>query len=150
MKKNNVINHGVKLLAVFLLILTQSTVVLAKNKDCWVDLFDDTQYQGNQIHISGPAKLKNLMKVKGENWDKRIESTIVGPKATLTVFENKGFKLTLAEMANHPVLMKSLGISKQDILEESELIFGANSKVHGFGEFHFYHKIRSLKVDCVK
>ena len=142
------INYIFKLWVVFLLMAAQSTHVLAKNKDCWVDLFDDTQYQGNQIRVKGPVLLKTLAKVNGENWDKRIESTIVGPKAALTVFENKGFKLTLTEMANHPVLMKSLGISKQDILEESELIFGPNSKIHGFGEFHFYHKIRSLKIDC--
>ncbi len=148
MKRINVINHGFKLLLMFLFILAQSTHVLAKNKDCWVDLFDDTQYEGKQTRIKGPAKLKNLKKVNGESWDKRIESTIVGPKATLTVFENKNFKLTMAEMANHPVLMKSLGITKQDILEESELIFGPNKKVHGFGAFHFYHKIRSLRVDC--
>ena len=148
MKTISIINHGSKLLVVFLLILAQPTNVLAKNKDCWVDLFDDTQYQGKQIRVVGPAKLKNLLKVNGENWDKRIESAIVGPTATLTVFENKNFKLTLAEMANHPVLMKSLGITKQDILEESELIFRSNSKIHGFGEFHFYHKIRSLKIDC--
>ncbi len=129
-------------------LILQSTNAIAKNKDCWVDLFDDTQYQGSQTRVTGPAKLKNLNKLNGESWDKRIESTIVGPKATLTVFENKKFKLTMAEMAKHPVLMKSLGISEQDILEESELIFGPNSKVHGFGEFHFYHKIRSLIVEC--
>lgn len=148
MKRINKINHGFKLLVVFLFIFTQSSNVSARNKDCWVDLFDDTQYEGKQTRVKGPAKLKNLNKVNGESWDKRIESTIVGPKATLTVFENKNFKLTMAEMADHPVLMKSLGITKQDILEESELIFGPNKKVHGFGEFHFYHKIRSLKVDC--
>ena len=141
-------NHSIKLLVVILLVFAQSTNVLAKNKDCWVDLYDDTQYQGNHTRVKGPAQLKVLNKVNGENWDKRIESTVVGPKATLIVFENKRFKLTLTEMADHPVLMKSLGITKQDILEESELIFGPNSKIHGFGEFHFYHKIRSLKVEC--
>ncbi len=141
---------GFKAVIVMLLVLTQSTNIYAKNKDCWVDLYDDTEYEGKHIRVDGPAQFKNLHKLKAENWDKKIESIIVGPKATLTVFEHKNFKLTLAEMANHPVLMKSLGITKQDILEASELIFGANTKVHGFGEFHFYHKIRSLKVDCVK
>jgi len=144
----NKINQCFKLLVVFLLVLFQSNNVLAKNKDCWVDLFDKTEYQGNKIRVTGPAKLKDLKSVNDENWDKRIESTIVGPKAVLTVFENKRFKLTLTEMANHPVLMKSLGISKQDILEDSELIFGPNSKIHGLGEFHFNHKVRSLIVEC--
>ncbi|MEO1880321.1 MAG: hypothetical protein ABGX37_01285, partial [Methylococcales bacterium] len=69
--------------------------------------------------------------------------------AILTVFENKNFKLTLTEMVNHPVLMKSLGITRQDIMEDSEIIFHANAKVFSFGDYHFYHKIRSLKVECV-
>ena len=144
----NKIIHGFKLVGFFLLVLVQSTNILAKNKDCWVDLFDKTEYQGSQVRVTGPAKIKDLKNFNDEDWDKRIESTIVGPKAVLTVFENKRFKLTLTEMANHPVLMKSLGITKQDILEDSELIFGPNSKIHGLGEFHFNHKIRSLIVEC--
>ena len=134
---------------VILVLFGLSTSVYARSDDCWVDLYDDTQFKGKQIRLKGPIKLTNLLKVQGENWDKKIESIVVGPKATLTVFENKNFKLTLSEMANHPVLMKSLGITTQDILEESELIFHPDSKVHGFGEFEFYHKIRSLKLVCV-
>ena len=141
--------YGSKVMLVILVLFAQSTSVYARNDDCWVDLYDDTQFKGKQIRLKGPIKLTNLLKVQGANWDKKIESIVVGPKATLTVFENKNFKLTLSEMANHPVLMKSLGITTQDILEDSELIFHPDSKVHGFGEFEFYHKIRSLKLSCV-
>ncbi len=148
MKLSKITRQTFKQAITLVLFLGLSTGVYAQNKDCWVDIFDDTQYKGKQFRVKGPTQLKTLFKVDGENWDKRIESVVVGPKATLTVFENKHFKLTLAEMANHPVLMKSLGITKQDILEESELIFRPNKKVHGFGEFHFYHKIRSLKIRC--
>lgn len=150
MKSNKSTVHPFKLSIILLIFFGLSSGSYAKNKDCWIDIFDDTQYNGKQHRIKGPAKLKNLFKINGEDWDKKIESVIVGPKATLTVFENKNFKLTLAAMAEHPVLMKSLGITKQDILEESELIFGPNIKVHGFGEFHFYHKIRSLKIECTR
>ena len=148
MKSKKNIRHAYKNIIALLLLFGLSTGVYAKNNDCWVDIFDDTQYKGGQLRIKGPIKLKTLLMVDGENWDKKIESVVVGHKATLTVFENKHFKLTMSEMANHPVLMKSLGITKQDILEESELIFGPNIKVHGFGEFHFYHKIRSLTISC--
>jgi len=150
MKQIKLALYGLKPIIVIVVLLGLSTSVYARNDDCWVDLYDDTQFQGKHVRLKGPIKLTNLIKVKGANWDKKIESIVVGPKATLTVFENKNFKLTLSEMANHPVLMKSLGITTQDILEDSELIFHANSKVHGFGEFDFYHKIRSLKLICVK
>ncbi len=142
--------YGFKAIIMTVVLLSQSTSVYARNNNCWVEIYDDTQFKGKHIRLKGPVKLKNLLKVQGTNWDKKIESIVVGSKATLTVFENQNFKLTLSEMADHPVLMKSLGITTQDILEESELIFHPDSKVHGFGEFDFYHKIRSLTVDCVK
>lgn len=150
MKNNTKANYGFKAILISLVLLGQSTSVYAKNDDCWVELYDDTQFAGKSVRLQGPIKLTNLLKVQGENWDKKIESLIVGPKATLTVFENKNFKLTLSEMAKHPVLMKSMGITRQDILEDSELIFHPDSKIHGFGEFDFYHKVRSLKIACVK
>lgn len=141
---------GFKAMIVVLVLFGLSTSVYARNNDCWVDLYDDTQFKGEKIRLKGPVQLPSLTKVQWKNWDKKIESIVVGPKATLTVFENMNYKLTLAEIANHPVLMKSMGITMQDVLEDSELIFHANSKVHGFGEFDFYHKIRSLKIECVK
>lgn len=122
----------------------------AVDKGCWVDLYDQPSYKGKHARITGPEKLKNLDNVAGSNWDKKIESLKVGPKALVTVYENRNFKLTLKEIANHPVLMESLGITAQDVLEDSELIFRSGVNVHNFGEFRFNHKIRSLKLECVK
>ena len=135
---------------VLLILFCISSAVSAKSNECWVEFFSAPHYDGDKFKLSGATKLKNLDSIHGKNWDKKIESLIVGPNTKLTLFENKNFKLTLKEMANHPVLMKSLGITKQDILEDSELIFTSNTKVHSFGEFNFYHKIRSLKIDCEK
>ncbi len=150
MKQIKLALYGLKSIIVIFVVFGLNASIYARNDDCWVDLYDDTQFKGRHVRLKGPIKLTNLLKVQGNNWDKKIESIVVGPKATLTVFENKNFKLTLSEIANHPVLMKSLGITTQDILEDSELIFDADSKVHGFGGFDFYHKIRSLKLNCLK
>lgn len=150
MKQFKFVHYAIKAFAVMFILFSQNTSVYAKNDGCWAYLYDDTQFKGKSIRLKGPIQLANLLHVQGANWDKKIESLVVGPKATLIVFENKNYKLTLAEMANHPVLMKSLGITTKDILEDSELIFHPNSKIHGFGEFDFYHKIRSLKLSCVK
>ncbi len=137
-----------KTILILMLLFGYGSIVHAKSDGCWADFFEDSQFKGQHFKLNGPAQKRDLVKVNGENWDKRIESVLIGPKATVTVFENKNFKLTLKEMANHPVLMKSLGITKQDILEDSEIILHPNSKVHSFGEYNFYHKIRSLKVEC--
>jgi beta/gamma crystallin len=150
MKQVNLKIHGFNAILVLFLLFGNSSTIFAKNKDCWADFFDKGQYKGEHFRLQGPSKLKNLLDINGGNWDLRIHSLIVGPKANVTVFENKNFKLTLTEMAKYPVLMKSLGISKQDILEESELIFYTNSKIHDLGDFNFHHKIRSIKIECVK
>jgi len=149
MNQNKYQLQGFKSLFILLMLFSCSTSVIAKSTECWADFFEQPHYKGDTFRLSGSTKLKNLVSIKGKNWDKQIESIIVGPKTRLTLFENKNFKLTLKEMANHPVLMKSLGITKQDILEDSELIFNSNTKIHSFGEFNFYHKIRSVKLDCV-
>ncbi|WP_305909012.1 beta/gamma crystallin domain-containing protein [Methylomarinum sp. Ch1-1] len=124
--------------------------VYAKDKDCWVDFYESPQYEGEHFRLQGPSELKNLDHVNGKSWDRRISSLIVGPNARVTLFENIDFKLTLREMANYPVLMKSLGVTKQDVLEESELIFDANSKIHTLADFNFHDRVRSLKVKCNK
>lgn len=139
-----------KTLILLMLLIGFNSIAYAKDKGCWVDFYQEAPYNGKHMKINGATKLKNLLNIRGMNWDKKIESIIVGPNAILTVFENKNFKLTFTEMINHPVLMESLGITKRDVLEESEIIFQANSKIPSFGEYHFYHKIRSFKIECVK
>lgn len=140
------INWKLIMIPVFLMLF--NTEVFARQEGCWADFYDDAQYQGNHFRLKGPTKKKELTDINGEDWDKRIESMVVGSNAVLTVFENKNFKLTLKEISKHPVLMKSLGITQQDVLEDSELIFQPNSKIHSLSEFSFYHKIRSIKLHC--
>jgi len=135
-------------LLILMMLFGYSSTVSAKIEGCWAEFYEDAQFKGESFRLQGPSFKRNLVKEQGKNWDKRIESILIGPKATVTVFENKNFKLTLKEMAKHPVLMKSLGITKQDILEDSEIILHPDSKIHSFGEYNFYHKIRSLKVEC--
>ena len=53
-------------------------------------------------------------------------------------------------MAKYPDLMRALGYTEQDVKEDSELIFGANANIHDLSDFNFHHKIRSLKIDCIK
>lgn len=45
--------------------------------------------------------------------------------------------------------MRALGVTEQDIKEDSELIFMGNAKIHDLGDFGYHKKIRSLKVECV-
>lgn len=136
----------------FLLMLTFgcTTAVSAKDKDCWADFFEESQYAGKDLRLEGPAQLENLTKVNGDNWERRIHSIKVGPKAKVTVYQNPRFELTLTEMAKKPEFLSAWGITEQDIKEDSELIFTANENIHDLGDFNFHKKVRSLKVDCVE
>ncbi|WP_051906703.1 beta/gamma crystallin domain-containing protein [Methylomarinum vadi] len=124
--------------------------VQAKENNCWARFYEDANYHGKQLLIQGPDQLANLQSVNGENWDLKIDSLKVGSQARVTVYENPNFKLTLTEMANYPQLMRSLGITEQDIKEDSELIFNADANIHNLADFNFHDKVRSLKVECIK
>lgn len=132
-----------------MLVLLQGSVAYAVVEGCWADFYEVSQYTGKHFLVQGPVQLANLTDINGENWDSRIDSLKVGPKAKVVVYENPDFKLSTAEMAEHPDLMNSMGVTIKDIKEDSELIFIANAMIHDLSDFQFHHKIRSLKVDCM-
>ena len=151
MNRVQILFRGPKLAMILMVILFgHSTTAFAKQKGCWAEFYEYAQMIGDHFRIDGPTALKNLKKVNGENWESRIDSIVVGPNAKVTVFENIDFKLTLTEMAQYPVLMRSLGITEEDIKQDSELIFNAKEMVHHLGQYNFHKKTKSLKVDCIK
>ena len=131
-------------------LLVGVSTAYAGDENCWAEFFQNSGYAGPHFRLTGPVELDNLQNVNGENWASRIDSLKVGPKARLVVFENINFKLTLKEIAKYPDLIRSLGSTEQDVKEDSELIFGANATIHDLSDFNFHHKIRSLKIDCIK
>lgn len=137
-----------KAMVAILVLLNAIPTAYSKDKACWAEFFQDSQYSGKQFHLDGPVQLENLNNVHGENWESHIGSLKVGPKARVSVFENTNFKLTLKEMEKYPDLLRSLGLTEKDALEDKELIFISNSMIHDLSDFNFRNKIRSLKVDC--
>lgn len=149
MNRFRLIFRSLKTACLLMLVFGSTQNIYAEDKDCWADFFDEPQYAGKHLLVQGPAKLENLSDVGGENWDKRIHSLKVGPKAKITVFQNPRLELTLTEMAKKPDFMRAWGITEQDIKEDSELIFNENAMIHDLGDFSFHKKIRSLRVECV-
>ncbi|NOT13319.1 MAG: hypothetical protein HOP23_16040 [Methylococcaceae bacterium] len=136
------------LFVVMIFFLVQGSNAYSKEKDCWADFFEHSQYTGKNFLLEGPTQLENLKNIDGENWDSRIDSLKVGPKAKLIVYDNPDFKLMLREMAKYPELMRSMGVTEKDIKEEDQLFFNANAKIHDLSDFNFHQKIRSLKIEC--
>ncbi|SJM90478.1 hypothetical protein [Crenothrix polyspora] len=138
-----------KIVSVALLLFSSTSKIYAANKDCWVDMFEEAQYAGKHLLIEGATELADLTNINGDNWDKRIHSLKVGSAAKVTVYQNQRFELTVPQVAKNPDLLRSLGVTEQDVKEDSELIFIANKQVHDLGDFNFHKKIRSLKLECI-
>ena len=150
MNRIQFITSAYKLMPVLIaLLLGQTSGAFAKESGCWADFYEYAQYIGEHIRINGPTGLNKLRNINGANWESRIDSLIVGPKAKVTLFENINFKLTLTEMAKHPDLMKSLGITLEEIKQDSELIFKPNEKINHLGMYNFHKKTKSLKIECL-
>ncbi|NEX61002.1 hypothetical protein [Noviherbaspirillum galbum] len=62
-------------------------------RGCWVRLFAEPDFQGrDDLTVAGPISVPSLHTPEGVDWHARTESILVGPKATLTVYENKDYR----------------------------------------------------------
>jgi Beta/Gamma crystallin len=141
---------NLKLMPVLFLVTISQSIVYAESEDCWADFFEESEYKGKHFSLKGAANLENLNQVGSEDWNRRIHSMKIGPKAKVTVFQCPRFELPLTEMAKKRDFMNAWGITEQDIKEDSELIFSGEAAIHDFGDFNFHKKVRSLKVECLE
>ncbi|HJV50947.1 MAG TPA: hypothetical protein VJ652_05800 [Noviherbaspirillum sp.] len=82
-------------------------------RGCWVRLFPQPDYQGtDDLTIAGPVELPSLhTPAGGVYWKHKTESVIVGPKATVAVYENQNYRhqtATLAPGTGEPQLRRGL------------------------------------------
>ena len=145
----HLLSRGKHTLTIIVLLTCLNAPAAAEEKGCWADFYEYAEFIGDNIRVWGPISLNRLKNIHGENWESRIDSIITGPKSKVTIYENIDFKLTLTEMAKHPVLMESLGISMDEIREESELIFHPNEKIRHLGVYNFHQKTKSLRIECL-
>lgn len=61
----------------------------AMARGCWARLYDSTDYSGNMLTLSGPVDIPTMEsgRIAGFEWDRNFDSVIVGPKATLMVWQ---------------------------------------------------------------
>lgn len=116
--------------------------------DCWIEVFDRTDFEGNRVRIEGPAALPSLTRLGGGDWSDRIESVVVGPAASVTVYRNEGLRLEPEPgPAYHGEAIKSWGESPE-AYSDQQVTFGPGKREHHLGELRFHRNIRSLKVTC--
>ncbi|MDD5036666.1 MAG: hypothetical protein PHE55_18155 [Methylococcaceae bacterium] len=125
-----------------------SVAGMAASGDCWLDVYDKTEFNGNHAHLEGPAQLANLGKLNNEDWGSRIESLIVGPKARVLAFRKENFKEDETGLNYHGDAIQRWGEKPQDYSNQ-EISFGPGRKEHHLGELNFHRSINSLTIKCM-
>ena len=91
---------------------------------CWVQMYDERNFAGSFITLTGPGELQSFDKDSGKELRRRIDSLVTGPKATLRVYERALFK-------------------------DRTVTFGPNSREAGLiTKLGFGGNIQSLQLDC--
>ncbi len=115
---------------------------------CWLDVYDKPDFGGNHVRIEGPVELASLAKLNNENWDNRIESLIVGPKAHVKIYRNESYKEKTEGPVYHGEALKAWGETPESYSDQ-ELSLGEDRKEHHLGEEGFHQAINSLKIKCM-
>ncbi|MBS1213680.1 MAG: hypothetical protein H6R26_2297 [Proteobacteria bacterium] len=116
--------------------------------DCWLDIYDKTNFEGAHVRIGGPADLPDLSKLEGQDWSSRIDSLIVGPKAQVIAFRMENFKEDQTGQPYHGDAIKNWGGDAKSYSDQ-EITFSPGQKEHHLGELNYHQNINSLKIRCV-
>ncbi|SEO71464.1 hypothetical protein [Nitrosovibrio sp. Nv6] len=79
---------------------------------CWARLYPSENYKGDVLLLAGPIDVPKA-RVGDFDWGRKYESLVVGPDATLTVYDNEFFKdkvATFEQGQRAPKLDKKLGL----------------------------------------
>ena len=97
------------------------------DKNCWVEVFDDTKYDADDPHVKlqGPKEYATLKDLNGKNWNNDIQSVIVGSSATVLAYNDKDFKGT-------------------------EIAFAPGQRIPDLTKLDMSNDIESMKIACAK
>lgn len=96
----------------------------ALENGCWAQFYDERNFKGDILTVVGPANIDSEDKGSGRQFKKSIDSLVLGPKATLKVYEHQMFK-------------------------DKSVEFAANSKEAGLiKKLGFGGRIQSLQLQC--
>jgi hypothetical protein len=79
---------------------------------CWAQFYDERNFKGDMLTLVGPIEVGDFDKSSGRHFKRNIDSLVLGPKATLTVYEHQMFKdksVKFQSNAREGGLVKKLG-----------------------------------------
>ena len=97
------------------------------DKNCWIEVFDDTKYDADDPHVKvdGPKEYASLKNLNGRDWNNDIQSVIVGSGATVLAYKDKDFKGT-------------------------EIAFSSGQRIPDLSKLDMSNDIESMKIACAK
>jgi len=95
------------------------------DKNCWIEVFDDTKYDADDPHvkIQGPKEFASLKNLSGRDWNNEIKSVIVGSDAKVLAYKDKDFK-------------------------GAEIAFAPGQRVPDLSKLDMSNDIESMKISC--
>jgi hypothetical protein len=95
------------------------------DKNCWIEVFDDTKYDADDPHVKvdGPKEFASLKNLNGRDWNNDIQSVIVGSGATVLAYKDKDFKGT-------------------------EIAFASGQRIPDLSKLDMSNDIESMKIAC--
>ena len=95
------------------------------DKNCWIEVFDDTKYDADDPHVKvdGPKEFASLKNLNGRDWNNDIQSVIVGSGATVLAYKDKDFKGT-------------------------EIAFASGQRIPDLSKLDMSNDIESMKITC--
>jgi hypothetical protein len=69
----------------------QVTTDLEK-KGCWAKFYGKKNYEGDSLMLTGPASIARMTGPFGFDWENKVRSLKVGPRANLTIYDNRDFR----------------------------------------------------------
>jgi len=97
------------------------------DKNCWVEIFDDSKYDVDDPHVKlqGPKEYASLKNLGGKDWNNDIQSIIVGSSASVLAYKDKDFK-------------------------GPEIAFAPGQRVPDLSKLDMSNEIESMKITCAK
>jgi hypothetical protein len=95
------------------------------DKNCWIEVFDDTKYDADDPHakVDGPKEYASLKNLNGRDWNNDIQSVIVGSSAMVLAYKDKDFKGT-------------------------EIAFTSGQRIPDLSKLDMSNHIESMKITC--
>lgn len=147
MHPNMRLNKNVASLLVAVFLTGAGTTVRA-GSDCWLDIYDKTNFEGAHARVEGPVELPSLGKLGGEDWSNRIDSLVVGPKAQVLAYRREQFREDQSGQPYHGDAIRNWGGDSKSY-SDLEITFTPGQKEHHLGELNYHQNINSIKIKCL-